>query len=155
MLSPMPPTEQQGETYALSISTFHQHPHFEKQAHADLFSQTIFHYRDQAKFHLHGFAIMPNHVHLLLTPTTTCTLPKCLQLIKGGYSFAARSITQDEIWHPGHHEHHVRDLADYDNQLRYIANNPPAARLPADYPYVHTHPQHQSLVDPFPPHLLR
>ena len=151
----MPPTEHQGNAYAIVISTFLQLPHFQKTAHADLFLTTLLRYRQQGKFQLHGFAIMPNHVHLLITPADEQTLPKCVQLIKGGYSFAARSLSLKEIWHSGYREHWIRDLSDYDNQLRYIANNPPAANLPADYPYVHTHSQQLSSIDPCPTKLLR
>jgi putative transposase len=153
MLSLMQPTEQQGKTYALSISTFLQLRHFQKEAHAELFLKTLIRYREQGKFQLHGFAIMPDHVHLLITPEPAHLLPKCVQLIKGGYSFAVRSLTQKEIWHSAYHEHRVRDLSDYDNQLRYIANNPLAARLPPDYPFVHTHPENHALIDPCPRHL--
>jgi putative transposase len=152
--SSMLPPEQQGNTYAVSISTFLQHRHFQKEAHAEAFLQTLFRYRRQGKFYLHGFAIMPNHVHLLLTPATDGGLPKCIQLIKGGYSFTVRAITRNEIWHSGYHEHRVRGLADYDNQLRYIANNPPSARLPHSYLYVHTHSQHAASIDPCPSSLL-
>ncbi|WP_182277405.1 transposase [Granulicella sp. 5B5] len=150
----MQPTEQQGQTYAISISTFLQHRHFQKETHADLFLKTLLRYREQGRFQLHGFAIMPDHVHLLITPAAEQTLPKCIQLIKGGYSFAARTLTQKEIWHSGYHEHRVRDITDYDHQLRYIANNPPAARLPMDYLYVHTHPESAACVDPCPSRLL-
>jgi putative transposase len=150
MLSSMPLPEQQGTTYAISISTFLQHPHFQKEAHAELFLRTLFRYRAQGKFSLHGFAIMPDHVHLLLTPAPNSALPKCLQLIKGGYSFAARELTRKEIWHSSYYEHRIRDLSDYDNQLRYIANNPSSARLPRNYLYAHTHPAHEVLLDPCP-----
>jgi putative transposase len=151
MLSSMAPP--QSNTYAISISTFLQHRHFQKEAHAELFLETLLRYRGQGSFQLHGFAIMPDHVHLLITPAVDRGLPKCLQLIKGGYSFAARAITQHEIWHSGYHEHRVRDLTDYDNQLRYIANNPSAARLAHDYLYVHTHPRHAASIDLRPPGL--
>jgi putative transposase len=93
---------------------------------------------------------MPDHVHMLITPVIDQSLPKCIQLIKGGYSFAARDLTEKEIWHSGYHEHRIRDFADYDNQLRYIANNPPSARLRPDYLHVHTHPAHVKFLDPCP-----
>ena len=144
----------QQSTYAISISTFMQLRHFQKETHAQLFLKTLLRYREQGKYRLHGFAVMPDHVHLLLTPSDDQTLPKCIQLIKGGYSFAVREITKKEIWHSGYHEHRVRDLLDYHNQLRYIANNPPAARLPHDYRYVHTHPEHAAWIDPCPQHFL-
>jgi putative transposase len=155
MLSSMPPAEFQASIYAISISTFLQHRHFQKQAHAELFMQTLLRYQNQAKFQLHGFAIMPDHVHLLITPLPDHPLPKCIQLLKGGYSFAARALTIKEIWHSGYHEHRVRDVLDYHNQLRYIANNPPAGRLPEDYFYVHSHPEHMSRLDACPTHLLQ
>jgi putative transposase len=140
----------QQSTYAISISTFQQTLYFQKEEHARLFLKTLIRYREQGKFQLHGFAIMPDHIHLLLTPCDDQSLPKCIQLVKGGYSFAAREITKREIWHSGYHEHRVRDLDDYANQLRYIANNPPAAQLPQNYPYVHTHSEHRAWVDPCP-----
>jgi putative transposase len=146
---------EQSATFAISISTFLQARHFQKEAHADLLMKTVFRYREQRKFQLHGFAIMPEHVHLLITPAVGQTLPKSVQLIKGGYSFAARTLTLKEIWHSGYHEHRIRDVSDYDHQLRYIANNPRAARLPDDYLYVHTHEQHDDCLDPCPEWLAR
>jgi putative transposase len=145
---------QQSNTYAISISTFLQHRHFQNEANAELFLETLLRYRQQGKFLLHGFAIMPDHVHLLITPSSDQSLPKCIQLIKGGYSFAARTLTPKEIWHTGYHEHRIRDLEDYDNQLRYIANNPSASKLDSHYRYVHTHPEHASSIDLCPKHLL-
>jgi len=59
-------------------------------------------------------------------------------------------LTPKEVWQTGCHEHRVRDLMDYHNQLRYIANNPPAARLPETFRFVHTHPEWKGLVDPCP-----
>jgi putative transposase len=141
-------------TFALTLGTFLQQSHFQKAAHAELFIQTLTRYRSQRKFLLHGFAIMPNHIHLLLTPLANTDLPKAIQLIKGGYSFAARSITPKEIWQHGHHEHRVRDLSDFDDQLRYIANNPPAARFPKESRFVHTHPEMGAIVDPWPESVL-
>ena len=123
---------QQSNTYAITISTFLQHRHFQMEANAELFLITLLRYRQQGKFQLHGFAIMPDHVHLLITPSSDQPLPKCIQLIKGGYSFGARTLTLKEIWHTSYHEHRIRNYEDYDNQLRYIANNPPAANLAAN-----------------------
>jgi putative transposase len=146
---------QQSNTYVISISTFLQHRHFQNEANAELFLKTLLRYRQKQKFHLHGFVIMPDHTHLLITPSSDQSLPNCIQLIKGGYSFAARALTQKEIWHTSYHEHRIRDFEDYDNQLRYIANNPSAAKLDSHYRYVHTHPDHASSIDPCPKHLLR
>jgi putative transposase len=47
-------------TYAITISTFQSHSHFQRSANAELFIATLFRYRDGGKFKLHGFAIMPD-----------------------------------------------------------------------------------------------
>ena len=144
---------QKPNTYALTISTHLQHRHFQRTPNAELFITTLFRYRDQGKFLLHGFAIMPDHVHILLTPAVYQSTAKSIQLIKGGYSFAARKQSPREIWHSGHHEHRIRDLMDYDQQLLYIANNPVCKHY-EDYPHVHTHPSFTQRVDTVPAHLL-
>jgi hypothetical protein len=38
----------------------------------------------------HEFVIMPNHLHLLLTPAAEIPLEKALQFIKGGFSYRAK-----------------------------------------------------------------
>ncbi len=154
MLSSVHPTRQKPNTYAITISTFLQHSHFQREANAGLFISKLFAYRDKGKFALHGFAVMPNHVHVLVTPAADLPTSRSVQLIKGGYSFAVRKQSTGEIWHSGHHEHRVRDASDYRNQLLYIANNPIEAHLAEDYPFVHTHNNFANKLDPQPPHIL-
>jgi putative transposase len=84
-------------TYAITISAFRSHSHFQRSVNAELFIATLFRYRDTGKFKLHGFAIMPDHVHILITPATDQNTSRCVQLIKGGYSFAAREQSPGEI----------------------------------------------------------
>jgi putative transposase len=125
---------QKQSTYTITISTFQQHRHFQRTANAELFIATLFQHRDKGRFQLHGFAVMPDHVHILITPAIDQSTSRCIQFIKGGYSFAVRDQSPGEIWHSGYHEHRIRDIEDFDNQLRYIANNPAA-----DNPHAHTH----------------
>ena len=65
---------------------------------ARLFLEVLQHYRLQNKYLLHEFVLMPDHFHLLITPTET--LERALQLIKGGFSFRARKELGfvREIW---------------------------------------------------------
>jgi putative transposase len=124
-------------TYAITLSTFQRHRHFQRTAHAELFIATLFRYRDQGRFLVHGFVVMPDHVHVLITPALDQPTARSIQLIKGGYSHVAGDSSSQEIWQSGHHEHRIRDAADYNSQFQYIANNPARKRLEL-YPYVHT-----------------
>ncbi len=134
-------------TYAITISTFQQLRHFQRSANAELFIHTLARYRDQGRFLLHGFVVMPDHVHILLTPSIDQATSRIVQLIKGGYSHAVRDQSPGEVWHTGYHEHRIRDAADHDAQLSYIAANPSRKHL-EPYPFVHT--AHATLLDPWP-----
>jgi REP element-mobilizing transposase RayT len=96
---------------------------FQRTANAELMVTTLFRYRDQGRFALHAFVMMPDHIHLLITPAQHRSTSACLQLIKGGYSFAVRKQFPGEVWPAGYHEHRVRDSQDFEAQKNYIANN--------------------------------
>ena len=135
------------ETYAITTIAHQRHQVFQVSANADLLIATLYRYRDQSKFLLHGFAIMPEHIHVLLTPAET--IERAVQLIKGGFSFAKRKQGPGEIWQPGYHAHRITSPVDYRNQLAYIADNPRQRGL-AEYLYVHTN--YADRLDPVPGH---
>ena len=129
-------------TYAITIVAYQRKAIFVLTHHAELLIQTLFHYRDQSRYLLHGFAIMPEHIHILLTPQTGQTIERCIQWIKGGYSHELHKTHTGEVWHSGYHEHTIRDASDYQNQLAYIAANPIRRHL-RNHLYVHTNYQNQ------------
>jgi putative transposase len=123
------------QTYALTSVTHERKYIFRHAAYAELMLATILRYRDAGRFLLHGYVIMPDHIHVLLAPTES--IEKTAQLIKGGFSFAVRKQYPGEVWQAGYHAHRVTDDEDYANQLRYIASNPSRGNL-REHPYVHT-----------------
>jgi putative transposase len=125
------------ETNALTTATYQRRSLFVRTENAELLVSVLFRYRDQGRFQLHGFAVMPEHLHVLLTPMPGQTIERCAQCIKGGFSHAVRAQFAGEVWQPGFHEHRVRDREDFQRQLGYIAANP-AKRGLADWGYVHT-----------------
>jgi putative transposase len=96
------------------------------------------HYRGQGKYLLHEFVLMPDHFHLLLTPTLT--LERAVQLIKGGFSFRAKKELGfgGEIWQKSFYDRRVRDADEYFAFREYIYQNPVKQRLvaaAAEYTY--------------------
>jgi putative transposase len=125
-----------------------------RTTNAELFIATLFRYRAHGRFQLHAFVVMPDHAHVLITPAIDQSTSRCIQLIKGGYSFAVREQFAGEVWHSGYHEHRVRDVEDFDNQRTYIANNP-NRRNYLDYPHIHTQSSYQHRLDAIPSHLTK
>jgi putative transposase len=111
---------------------------------AKLFLVTMSGYRDSGKYSLHEFVLMPDHFHLLLTPSQGVTLERVMQFVKGGFSYRVGKELElrVEIWERGYVDHRIRDLTDFVNHVEYIRRNPVDAGLagaPADYPYCSAH----------------
>jgi putative transposase len=74
---------------------------------------------------LHAFVLMPDHMHLLITPAVDIALEKAIQLIKGTYSFRAhREFSIRGIWAAGFNKDRAKTLAEYGAFLNYIQLNP-------------------------------
>ena len=84
---------------------------------------------DGTGYILHAFVVMPDHLHLLITPSES--VEKSVQLFKGGFSFRAKRELKwkGEIWQPGFTDHRIRDEEDWKRHLEYIRTNPVEARL--------------------------
>ena len=97
-------------------------------------------YRDKGAYLLHEFVVMPDHIHMLLTPSGDISLEKAMQLIKGGSSYEIHKQRENkiQIWNAGFHEESVRNDYDYCQKKEYIRMNPVHARLAEkaeDWPY--------------------
>jgi putative transposase len=126
-----------GQSYFVSTQTADRKPFFRHERWATLFLDVLDGYR--GAFGLHAFVLMPDHVHLLITPHES--LERAVQLIKGGFSFRAKRELNwnGEVWQKGFSDHRIRDFADWEIHLNYMRMNPVKAKLcnnPDEYPYV-------------------
>ncbi|MEJ2006828.1 MAG: transposase [Acidobacteriota bacterium] len=87
--------------------------------------------RDRGEYLLHEFVIMPDHLHLLLTPGGSTSLERAIMLIKGGSSHEIHRVRghKMEVWQAGFHDWTIRDAADYQARREYIWMNPVKAGL--------------------------
>lgn len=141
-------------TYFVTFSTWHRRRLFVVENYVRLFLETLYRYRREGRFQLHAFVVMPEHVHLLLTPANTITLEHSVQLIKGGYSHTLGSLIgrTREIWERGFTDHRIRDGQDFLHHRNYIHQNPVERILaadPSEYRYSSAFPGFK--LDPWPP----
>ena len=111
-------------TYFITAATFQKHGLFQTDRMANLFIDVLLGYRAQEKYLLHEFVLVPNHLHLLITPTLT--LERAMQLIKGGFSFRAKREAgfAGEIWEKSFYDRRVRDWEEYCAFRHHIHFNP-------------------------------
>lgn len=122
---------------------------------AKLFLHVLYSYAAHRRYLLHDFVVMPDHVHLIVTPVQI-SIEHVMQLIKGGFSHAVRDTgrTALEIWQKGFTDRRLRDYDEYLERRQYIFSNPLRAHLcdrPESYPYSSANPMFK--LDPVPQRL--
>lgn len=95
---------------------------------------------------IHAVVVMPDHVHLLLTPLRDAdgnlvSLVGILQAIKGASAHSLnRALGRSgPVWQEESFDHALRSDESFDQKMEYIRQNPVRAGLvsrPEDYPWL-------------------
>ncbi|MDA0767200.1 MAG: methionine synthase [Verrucomicrobia bacterium] len=88
---------------------------------ADLVENALKHF-DGIRYHLHAYALMPNHVHVIVKPIGNHDLPDILHSWK---SYTSHELNKSlgrsgDVWQDESYDHLIRDQEDYINQRDYI-----------------------------------
>jgi putative transposase len=142
-------------TYFVTANVLEKRSLFQVDKIARLFIETLLDYREQKKYLLHEFVVMPDHLHLILTPTGI-TLERAMQFAKGGFSFRLNKNlkVKREVWQPSFLDRRIRDSLEYDRFKDCIWRNPVKrclATRPEEYPYSSANPCFK--LDPVPQRL--
>jgi putative transposase len=137
----------QPSTHTFFATSFTQgrRPVFLTEPNSQLFLKTLFVLREEGRFSLHEFVVMPDHFHVLLTPNAPLSLAQAIECIRGKYSteFMREFDARMEIWERSFTSHRIRNRDDYQKHRRFIYLNPVHAGLaksPQDYPCCSAHP---------------
>ena len=144
-------------TYFVTANVLEKRSLFQVEKIACLFIEVLLNYKMQKKYLLHEFVVMPDHFHLILTPTGI-TLERAMQFVKGGFSFRLNKSlkVKREVWQPSFVDRRIRDSLEYQRFKDYIWQNPVKrflVRSAEDYPYSSAHPSFRSSLDPVPQRL--
>ncbi len=121
--------------FFVTSRTYNSRRIFQVPTNCNLFLETLQHYRREGNYLLHAFVVMPDHIHLLLTPQTI-TLERSMGLIKGGFSHRMASMLP--VWQRGFTDHRIRNREEINIRRAYIHQNPVRAHLAETaeaYPY--------------------
>jgi putative transposase len=136
----MPRAPQELRTYFITSATASRRRLFQVYKNATLLIEVLNEQREKKRLQLHAFVIMPDHIHLLLTPAPEISLEKAMQFIKGSFSFRLKSKL--DVWERSYTNHRITDT---NTHLTYIHQNPVRAKLttqPELYPFSSAHPSH-------------
>ncbi len=97
---------------------------------ARIVQEVLFHdHRDE--YDLLAWAIMPNHVHVVLEPLSDHRLSKIVQALKGVSSKGIGKLngTCGRLWQPDYFDRLIRDDGHLERIIRYLEWNPVKAGL--------------------------
>jgi putative transposase len=102
------------------------------------------------RYELHAAVVMPDHVHLLLTPMRDdkgwpYALPQILKLLKGTSARAINKVLHSSgpIWQEESFDHVLRSQESFEQKREYVRQNPVRRGLvkkPEDYPWLWLEP---------------
>jgi putative transposase len=148
----MPLAPQELRTYFITSATASRRRLFQVEQNATLLIEVLQEQRAKNRLQLHAFVIMPDHIHLLLTPAPEISLEKAMQFIKGGFSFRLKSKL--DVWQRSYTNHRISDPNDYATHVVYIHENPVRSHMTTTaelYPHSSANSIHPS--DPTPTRL--
>jgi REP element-mobilizing transposase RayT len=113
------------------------------------------HYPDNEMYELDAFCVMPNHVHVLLTPLlkdkdTYYSIAAIMHSVKGNSARKANPHLgrRGQFWQHENYDHVVRDETEWKRIVTYIWNNPVKAGLvkrAEDWPWTYCkYPEEQA-----------
>ncbi len=114
--------QQTGQCHFLSFSCYRRQPNLVTPSARTLFESSLEATRRRYNFHVLGYVVMPEHVHLLLTEPANEPLSKAVQALK---QFVSRQLKTDQpFWQTRYYDFNVRTERKRIEKLRYIHRNP-------------------------------
>jgi REP element-mobilizing transposase RayT len=87
-------------------------------------------FRDPEQYMLHSIVVMPNHVHILMTPrTNVSTIIRSLKRFTARQANRMLGLTGTRFWQDESYDRLVRDDEEFARIARYIEMNPVRAGL--------------------------
>jgi putative transposase len=113
-------------TYFLSTVAAGRRNLFQKTQHAELFIDTVRGHHVRGRFDIHAFVVMPDHIHLLLTPGDRITLERAVTFVKGTFSYRMKKELGYllDVWAEGYHDERIRSVEHCVDVIDYIEMNP-------------------------------
>ena len=116
--------QQSGQNHYLTFSCYHRQPKLGTPAPRDLFISALETVRQQYELFVYGFAVMPEHVHLLAGEPEKGQLAQALQSLKQSVAPRLALRAAEPFWQARYYDFNVWSERKFTGKLRYIHRNP-------------------------------
>jgi len=126
-----------GHNHFVTFSCYHRLPYLDNDQARTVFLETLERLRARHRFHVFGYVLMPEHVHLLLSEPPKPPLGIVLRALKTETSKKLKA-DRPRFWQLNYYDFNVFSQAKFTEKLRYIHRNPVERGLvenPEDWPW--------------------
>jgi len=124
-----------GQYYFVTTGTHRRAPIFGRPDLAEVVIDALYHIRRDGRIGIHGFVVMPDHFHVVISLVGDNTLPRVMHSLK---SYSANAINRTRgssggVWQEGYYDYALRNVKDAERKLRYVLGNPLRKRLAEEF----------------------
>jgi len=123
----LPRVDIPGGTYFITCCIDRQRPLLRRKALAELIVQLYAEVRDQGEIALHGYVVMPDHYHVVLTLRNEESLSALVRKVHSLFwRRGVQWLPEDagRVWQRRFYDHVVRNEADWEECVTYVHANP-------------------------------
>jgi putative transposase len=123
-----------GDLHAINVNCFRKRTIFDTAEPRDTFLNILEETRRRYLFHVVAYAVMPTHIHLLISEPQTGKVAMVMQVVK--QRFSRTRILDEEVWESRYFDFNVYSPRKIEEKINYIHMNPVTAGLvttPADW----------------------
>lgn len=124
--------------YFLTIRTKSKHQYFMNVRIAKVVVETIKEVRTKLGFRLYAWCLMPDHLHLLASPSEGTDIRDIVRNIKGISAAKLRRQGLKQVWQKSFYDHVIRKEESLIETVKYILDNPirkGLTKAEEEYPY--------------------
>lgn len=124
----------EGHTYFITTCCANREPLLVPPAVLDLVSRALHGMLGRGFTRLDGYAIMPDHLHIIFALEPAQDLAAVMRGLKAYTALRANRLLQraGPFWQDGYYDHLIRSDADYSARMEYMLLNPVRAGLVED-----------------------
>jgi putative transposase len=132
---------QKSGTFFVTTSTYRRIRYFQSEKQYERLAQLIEYYRTRDNAIIHGYVLMPNHFHLLVSIPEENSISDFMRDLKkrSAFEFKGKELgAYGKLWQDRFDDLALRSMKTYLTKLNYIHNNPTKAGLVdkiTDWPY--------------------
>jgi putative transposase len=112
-----------GHDHFVTFTCYHRHPYLNDDHSRTIFEQALETLRQRHQFHIYGYVLMPDHVHLLLGEPKETKLEDIFRALKTQTSKLLKG-DRPHFWQRRYYDFNIITQPKFIEKLRYIHRNP-------------------------------